>query len=67
MPIAGKPGTGKGSVGYTTDLVIGVWFGNDDRKEMTNLYGGTGTARTFNAIRTRLVERTDLAADPEPK
>ena len=66
MPIAGKTGTGDGFVdawfiGYTTDLVIGVWFGNDRPMEMTGLYGGTGPARTFKAIMMRLVEYTDLA------
>ena len=64
MPIAGKTGTGDGMVdawfiGYTTDLVIGVWFGNDRPVEMTGLYGGTGPARTFRAILTNLVEYTD--------
>ena len=71
MQIAGKTGTGDGFVdawfiGYTTDLVIGVWFGNDYPKEMTGLYGGKGPAKTFKAILTRLVEYTDLATSPSP-
>ena len=67
MEIAGKTGTGDGFVdawfiGYTADLVIGVWFGNDRPVEMTGLYGGTGPARTFRAVLARLVEHTDLAS-----
>ena len=67
MQIAGKTGTGDGFVdawfiGYTANLVIGVWFGNDRPVEMTGLYGGTGPARTFRAVLTRLVEHTDLAS-----
>ncbi len=67
MEIAGKTGTGDGFVdawfiGYTPDLVIGVWFGNDRPLKMTGLYGGEGPARTFRSILTRLVEHTDLAS-----
>lgn len=67
MEIAGKTDTGDGFVdawfiGYTPELVIGVWFGNDHPQEMTGLYGGTGPARTFRSILTRLVEHTDLAS-----
>ena len=67
MKIAGKTGTGDGFVdawfiGYTPELVIGVWFGNDRPTEMTGLYGGTGPARTFRSILARLVEHTDLAS-----
>ncbi|MDE0457875.1 MAG: transglycosylase domain-containing protein, partial [Chromatiales bacterium] len=67
MNIAGKTGTGDGFVdawfiGYTADVVIGVWFGNDRPVEMTGLYGGTGPARTFNAVLARLVEYTDLTS-----
>lgn len=71
MTIAGKTGTGDGFVdawfiGYTTDVVMGVWFGNDRPAEMTGLYGGTGPARTFNAVLARLVKYTDLtSADRE--
>lgn len=67
LKIAGKTGTGDGFVdawfiGYTPDVVIGVWFGNDRPLKMTGLYGGTGPARTFRSILTRLVEHTDLAS-----
>lgn len=67
MTIAGKTGTGDGFVdawfiGYTADVVIGVWFGNDRPVEMTGLYGGTGPARAFNAVLARLVKYTDLTS-----
>ena len=65
--IAGKTGTGDDFVdawfvGYTGDLVMGVWFGNDRPLTMTGLYGGTGPARTFRAILVRLVKHTDLVS-----
>ena len=67
MTIAGKTGTGDDFVdawfiGYTADVVMGVWFGNDRPVEMTGLYGGTGPARAFNAVLARLVEYTDLTS-----
>ena len=45
-PAAGKTGTSQGNrdawfVGYTPDLVAGVWFGNDDFTPMKGVTGGT--------------------------
>lgn len=52
-PAAGKTGTTQDSrdalfVGYTADLVCGVWFGNDDNSPMNHVTGGTLPARTWH-------------------
>jgi penicillin-binding protein 1A len=52
-PAAGKTGTTQDSrdalfVGYTADLVTGVWFGNDDNSPMDHVTGGTLPARTWH-------------------
>ena len=44
-PAAGKTGTSQEFrdawfVGFTRELVAGVWFGNDDGEPMTNVTGG---------------------------
>lgn len=45
-PMAGKTGTTDNYkdawfIGYTPDIVTGVWVGNDDNTKMSNLTGGT--------------------------
>ncbi len=52
-PAAGKTGTTQDSrdalfVGYTADLVTGVWFGNDENSPMDHVTGGTLPARTWH-------------------
>jgi penicillin-binding protein 1A len=37
-------------VGYTGNLVAGVWFGNDDSSPTNNMTGGTLPAMTWNQI-----------------
>ncbi len=54
-PAAGKTGTTQDFrdalfVGYTADLVAGVWFGNDDNAPMRRVTGGTLPARTWKAF-----------------
>ena len=54
-PVAGKTGTTQDShdawfVGYTADLVAGVWLGNDDNAAMNRVTGGTLPARTWHAF-----------------
>ncbi|HUZ72498.1 MAG TPA: PBP1A family penicillin-binding protein [Stellaceae bacterium] len=54
-PAAGKTGTTQDYrdalfVGYTADLVTGVWFGNDDDAPMRRVTGGTLPARTWKAF-----------------
>jgi penicillin-binding protein 1A len=52
-PVAGKTGTTQESkdawfVGYTADLVAGVWLGNDDNDPMEGVSGGGLPARTWH-------------------
>ena len=52
-PAAGKTGTTQDSrdalfVGYTADLVAGVWLGNDDNSPMTRVTGGGLPAKTWH-------------------
>ena len=54
-PTAGKTGTTQDFrdawfVGFTADLVCGVWIGNDDNKPMHKATGGTLPARIFHAF-----------------
>ena len=56
-PAAGKTGTTQDSrdalfVGYTADLVCGVWFGNDDDSPMKNVTGGTLPAHAWHDFMT---------------
>ena len=74
-PAAGKTGTSQESrdawfVGYTADLVAGVWLGNDDGAPMNRVTGGTLPARLWRQIMTdahaglpsRPLRRADLPA-----
>ena len=63
--VAGKTGTGDEFVdawflGYTSDIVIGVWVGND--RPRPGVYGGTAPAKAFNAILRDLLQYTDIAS-----
>jgi penicillin-binding protein 1A len=54
-PSAGKTGTTQGFhdawfVGFTADLVAGVWIGNDDYTPMTRAVGGGLPAHIFKAF-----------------
>jgi len=51
-PVAGKTGTTQDYhdawfVGFTADLICGVWIGNDDNAPMIHATGGTLPARIF--------------------
>jgi len=51
-PAAGKTGTTQDYrdawfIGYTADLVAGVWFGNDDHSPMNKVTGGSLPAQTW--------------------
>ncbi|HUO99822.1 MAG TPA: PBP1A family penicillin-binding protein [Rhizomicrobium sp.] len=56
-PSAGKTGTSQEFrdawfVGFTADLVCGVWIGNDDNSPMNHATGGTLPARIFKSFMT---------------
>jgi len=56
-PAGGKTGTSQDSrdawfIGFTADLVAGVWVGNDDSAPMPGVTGGTLPARIWRAFMT---------------
>jgi penicillin-binding protein 1A len=68
-PAAGKTGTTQDSrdalfIGYTADLVCGVWFGNDDNSPMDRVTGGTLPARTWHDFMTAATRGTPVHALP---
>ena len=51
-PVMGKTGTSQSLrdawfVGFSSDLVVGVWFGNDDDSPMKDITGGTAPNSTL--------------------
>jgi penicillin-binding protein 1A len=55
QPAYGKTGTAQDHrdawfIGYTSELVAGVWFGNDDRRPMKDVTGGELPARVWGAF-----------------
>jgi penicillin-binding protein 1A len=75
-PVAGKTGTSQNFrdawfVGYSADLVAGVWMGNDDGAPMRNVIGGGLPARLWRDFmadaHAGLPARALPGASPEPK
>jgi penicillin-binding protein 1A len=69
LPMAGKTGTTQEYrdawfIGYTADLVCGVWFGNDDNTPMHKVTGGTLPATAWHAF--MLAATKDAPAKPLP-
>jgi penicillin-binding protein 1A len=63
-PAAGKTGTSQDFrdawyIGFTAELVTGVWFGNDDNSPMRKVTGGSLPAATWAAFSARA-----LAGEP---
>lgn len=66
-PLAGKTGTTSSNkdglfIGFTPELVAGVWMGRDDAKAVRGLAGGQAPARIFAAFMSRAL--TGVAATP---
>lgn len=62
-PVAGKTGTSQSLrdawfIGFSSHLVAGVWFGNDDDSPMSDITGGTAPANLWKEFMTRA--HTDL-------
>jgi penicillin-binding protein 1A len=74
-PNFGKTGTSQENrdalfVGYSGDLVVGVWVGNDDNTPLKGVSGGTVPARIWrdfmrDALGERAVPVQPKAADPD--
>jgi penicillin-binding protein 1A len=73
-PAAGKTGTTQDYrdawfVGYTADLVAGVWLGNDDNSPTNKVTGGSLPAQTwrrFMFAATRAMPVRPLPSAPQP-
>jgi penicillin-binding protein 1A len=70
----GKTGTTQGYrdalfVGFTGDLVVGVWVGNDDHSPMSRVVGGDIPARIWRDVMTSGLKAGLVARDsaPEPR
>jgi penicillin-binding protein 1A len=66
-PLAGKTGTTSSNkdgwfIGFTPELVAGVWMGRDDSKAVPGLAGGQAPARVFAAFMSRAL--TGVAPTP---
>jgi penicillin-binding protein 1A len=66
---AGKTGTTNGYrdawfVGYTGNLVAGVWFGNDDHTSTRNMTGGTLPAMTWKEVMAFAHQNLELRPIP---
>lgn len=68
-PVAGKTGTTSDYkdawfVGYTPDLVAGVWVGNDDNTQMKKVTGGTLPANIFRGFMSAALAGTPASSLP---
>jgi penicillin-binding protein 1A len=71
-PAAGKTGTTSDFrdalfVGYTSDLVAGVWFGNDDDTPMNHVTGGTLPAHVWHDFMTTALKGKPIRDLPHPE
>jgi membrane peptidoglycan carboxypeptidase len=70
--VAGKTGTSQEHrdawfIGFTHDLVVGVWVGNDDNSPTRSVTGGDIPARIFNEfVPQALAARAKSARAPAP-
>ncbi len=69
-PTAGKTGTTQDYrdawfIGYTADLVTGVWFGNDDDKPMNKVTGGSLPAQTWRGFMVAATQTMPVRALPD--
>jgi penicillin-binding protein 1C len=79
FPVAVKTGTSQAyrdnwTIGYTSDVTVGVWVGNFDRAPLRGSSGVTGAAPIFNGVMLAAMKRargslpigdtTDIVAQP---
>jgi penicillin-binding protein 1A len=70
-PAAGKTGTGQdfrdaSFVGFTAELVTGVWIGNDDNSPMKKVTGGGLPAQLWHAFMAEALDGEPARALPQP-
>ena len=71
-PAAGKTGTSQSYrdawfVGFTPDIVVGVWIGNDDNSPTRGVTGGDLPARIWNEFVTQSVTARAKVARVQPQ
>ncbi|MCW5726136.1 MAG: PBP1A family penicillin-binding protein [Parvibaculum sp.] len=69
-PSGGKTGTSQDFrdawfIGYTADLVVGIWVGNDNGAPMKNVTGGTLPARIWHDFMMRTQGEVPVAELPD--
>jgi penicillin-binding protein 1A len=70
-PAGGKTGTNDGPrdtwfIGFTPELVTGVWIGNDDNRPMPSELGGRTTARVWSEFMKQALPGGRPTEFPEP-
>src|SRR5690606_24059508 len=68
----GKTGTSQDSrdayfIGFSGDLVTGVWIGHDDNRPMSGMQGGGAPAALFRTFMTRALAPAGEPAAPAPQ
>lgn len=71
-PAAGKTGTGQDSrdawfIGFTAELVTGVWMGNDDNSPMAKVTGGSLPTQLWRNFTIGALEGQPVRALPRPE
>ena len=67
-PAAAKTGTTNDNrdiwtMGYTTDLAVGVWVGNSNNAKTNNVLGASGAAPIWHNFMVEVHQRPELARD----
>jgi penicillin-binding protein 1A len=68
-PVAGKTGTSQNNrdawfIGYSADLISGVWMGNDNQDRMKNITGGGLPAKAWREFMLAAHARTPVRSLP---
>jgi penicillin-binding protein 1A len=68
-PVAGKTGTSQNNrdawfIGYSADLIAGVWMGNDNQARMKNVTGSGLPAKAWRAFMVAAHTRTPVRSLP---
>jgi penicillin-binding protein 1A len=68
-PVAGKTGTSQNNrdawfIGYSADLIAGVWMGNDNQDRMKNVTGGGLPAKAWREFMIAAHTRTPVRSLP---
>src|SRR5262249_61805524 len=71
-PVEGKTGTSQSYkdawfIGFTNDIVVGVWVGNDDNRPTRGVTGGDLPARIWNEFVTQSVAVRAKIVRPRPR